>query len=465
MKRNFTFSCFIVFLIFGFLNAIAQEANGGEFQFKSSQAPCLTDTQREEIKTMLVNSTEALRLQNRLAYSISMRRGAHVLFDWPIKKADGLNYDDVWAISGYVDHNTSFPNQLTDYNCGNRTYDTFGGYNHQGVDMFTWPFGWKMMDNNEAEIIAAADGQIIAKGDGQFDRSCNFNNNQWNAVYVQHTDGSVAWYGHMKNGSVTTKNVGDMVTTGEYLGIIGSSGNSTGPHLHFEVYTDATYTTLVDPYSGTCNSLNGDTWWINQMDYREPNINAAITHSAPPVFPTCPTTEVTNESSQFEPGQMIYFAVYLRDQLAGTTMNLKIIQPNGTTFETWNYNLSNTYSASYWYWSNNIFTTIGVWKWEVTYQGQTVTHEFNIGTLSTNDENFNTTSIFPNPFNDVITLKSSSKIIKATIVDVLGKSVKTVENTSEGIKNLNLAALSNGLYFLTIEGDANQKKTIKVIKE
>ena len=162
---------------------------------------------------------------------------------------------------------------------------------------------------------------------------------------------------------------------------------------------------------------------------------------------------------------MIYFAVYLRDQLAGTSMNLKIIQPNGTTFETWNYNLSNTYSASYWYWSNNIFTTTGVWKWEVTYQGQTVTHEFNIGTLSINDENFDMTSIFPNPFNDVITLKSNSKIIKATIVDVLGKSVKTVENTSEGIKNLNLAALSNGLYFLTIEGDANQKKTIKVIKE
>lgn len=35
------------------------------------------------------------------------------------------------------------------------------------------------------------DGQIIAKGDGQFDRSCGFNNNVWNAVYIQHSDGSV----------------------------------------------------------------------------------------------------------------------------------------------------------------------------------------------------------------------------------------------------------------------------------
>ncbi len=464
MKHNFTYSCFIVLLFFGYYSN-AQEANGGEYKFNSSQAPCLTDIQRNEIKSMLVNNTAVLTQQNRLAHPTSTLGGGHVMFEWPIRKADGLNYNDVWAISGYVDHNTSFPNQLTDYNCGTRTYDSAAGYNHQGVDMFTWPFGWKMMDNDEAEIIAAADGQIIAKNDGEFDRSCNFNNNLWNAVYVQHADGSVAWYGHMKNGSVTTKNVGDMVTTGEYLGIIGSSGNSTGPHLHFEVYENNTFTTLIDPYSGTCNSMNDDTWWINQKDYREPNINAAITHSAAPVFPTCPTTEVPNESNQFEPNQMIYFAVYLRDQLAGTTMNLKIIQPNGTVFEQWNHNMASTFNASYWYWNNNVFATVGEWKWEVTYQGQTVTHTFNIGTLSLEDEKFNATSIFPNPFTDLITIKSDSKIVKASIVDVLGKVVKTVENTSQGIKNLNLEAVSNGLYFLTLEGDANQKKTIKLVKE
>lgn len=270
----------------------------------------------------------------------------------------------------------------------------------------------------------------------------------------------------MKNGSVTTKNVGDMVTTGEYLGIIGSSGNSTGPHLHFEVFTDATYTTLVDPYAGACNSMNGDTWWLSQRPYVDPNINAAITHSAPPVFPTCPTTEVTNESNQFETDDMIYFAIYLRDQIAGTSINLKIIRPDNSILYNWNFNLTANYSASYWYWFySGVYNMNGEWKWEATYQGQTVTHTFNIGTLSVADEDFNTTSIFPNPFNDIITIKSNSKIIKATVVDILGKTVKIVENTSEGIKNLNLETVSNGLYFLTIEGDANQKKTIKLVKE
>jgi len=471
MKSNFTQRLLIAFLFITFCNLTAQNSNttpkGGEFIFNKNKTPCLTIEQSNNIKTMLKNNILMLKSQNRLAYSNTNRRSSHVLLGWPIKKKDGFSYNDVWSISFYADHNSAFPNQIIDYDCGVKTYDTNSGFNHPGVDIFNWPFGWRMMDNNEVEVVAAADGQIIAKDDGEFDRNCAFNNNPWNAIFIRHNDGSTAWYGHIKNGSFTAKNVGDMVVQGEFLGIAGSSGSSTGPHLHFEVYTDDTFTQLVDPYAGPCNSLNTDSWWQNQKPYINPNINAVLTHSAPPVFNTCPTTETTNESNEFDFSDTIYFGLYMRDQVAGTSINLKIIRPDNSELNNWDFNFTANYTASWWYWFfYGVYDMNGEWKWEATYQGQTVTHTFNVtGVLSVDENDFNTTSIYPNPFNSEVNIISNSKITKARIVDVLGKTVLSIKNFNEGINKLNLENLSNGMYFLTLEGKANQKKNIKLIKE
>lgn len=54
-----------------------------------------------------------------------------------------------------------------------------------------------------------------------------------NLVRVRHADGSEAWYGHMSSISVS---VGQYVNQSERLGRVGSTGLSTGPHLHFEVH-------------------------------------------------------------------------------------------------------------------------------------------------------------------------------------------------------------------------------------
>lgn len=458
-----TFTLLILSLSFYHLNAQDSGFGGGEYIFNSEQTSCLSDLQRADIKTMLQNNTAKLKTEGR--FVDPNKRGSHVLFEWPIQKASGSNYNDTWAISGYVDHNSAYPNQLTDYNCGTITYDTSSGYNHQGLDVYLWPFSWKQMDDMQTEIIAAADGQIIAKNDGEFDRSCGFNSNTWNAVYVQHSDGSVAWYGHMKNGSVTTKSVGSMVTQGEVLGTVGSSGNSTGPHLHFEVYEDNSYTQLIDPYSGACNSLNGDSWWVSQKPYSDPNINAALTHTDNPVvFPTCPTAETTYESNSFELGDTIYLTAFLRDQIASTGLNVKIIRPNSTIFYNSSFNTSTTSSSWYYYWFFNSFDMVGDWKWEVTYEGQTETHTFNIShPLSVEDRFLENTKVYPNPFNDVVNITSNSQIKKVAIVDILGKTIQTFEENN--IEKINLSAISKGLYFITLKGENNQSKTLKLLKK
>lgn len=336
MKTKITFLIFIAILCT--CNVISSQTlvGGGEYKFNESQTPCLTDAQRVAFMSEIKQGIQDLKSQNRLAYDIVNRGGdGHPMFAWPIKKKDGLGYNDVWGISNYVDQNPAFPNQTLDYNCGTRTYDTTNGYNHAGMDIYLWPFSWKMMDNDEVEIIAAAPGQIIIKTSNNTDRSCALNGGNWNVVVIQHADGSAAVYGHMKRFSPTTKNVGDMVAEGEYLGIVGSSGNSSGPHLHFETYSEIEWNgtgtdILVDPYAGTCNSLNTDSWWQSQKPYTNPNVNAVLTHSAPPVFPTCPTQEITNESNDFNATAEITFGLYMRDQVNGTNVNLKVIRPDNS---------------------------------------------------------------------------------------------------------------------------------------
>ncbi len=358
---------------------VIEPDGGGQFLFEPKDE--ITDEQREAIKRQLQESIQELERRGVLAPAVPQV----TLFSWPVSKAPGVLDYDVDGISNFVDQNLAFPNQVLDWNCGNRSYDQASGYNHKGIDIFTWPFGWKKMDNLEAEVRAAAPGTIILKSDGNFDRSCGFNSNNWNAIYVRHADNSVAWYGHMKNGSLTSKVVGDSVVTGEKLGIIGSSGNSTGPHLHFEIYNSAGQ--LQDPYQGSCNSMNAFTWWAQQPAYRVSRVNTLLTQSAPPVFPTCPQQEISNEKNSFRPGETLYTAAYYRDQLVGQQTQYSITRPDGTTFTSWTANSPNNYSASYWWWSWVLPANAGrgSWRFKATFDSQTYERVFGVTTASSFD--------------------------------------------------------------------------------
>lgn len=94
---------------------------------------------------------------------------------------------------------------------------------HTGVD-FPVPTGTK--------ILAAADGVVTKAGsDGPYG----------NAVTITHAGGLQTMYAHMS--SIKAK-VGDTVKAGDVIGLVGSTGNTTGPHLHFEVIKKGTQ---VDP--------------------------------------------------------------------------------------------------------------------------------------------------------------------------------------------------------------------------
>lgn len=77
----------------------------------------------------------------------------------------------------------------------------------------------------EALLAAAAGNVIVAKAGG-------WNGGYGNYVVISHPNGTQTLYGHMYSVSVHS---GDQVEQGQQIGILGSSGNSTGPHVHFEI--------------------------------------------------------------------------------------------------------------------------------------------------------------------------------------------------------------------------------------
>ncbi len=368
--KTFFLPLFLLFTSSLFAQILSERIpdGGGEFTFEKTS--CLQPEERLAIEARLTASTEQLRQEGRLP-QVADRNV--VSFAWPLRStAPGfLNY---YGISNYVDQNNAAG--VLDYNCGAITYD-----GHYGTDFFTWPFSWYLMNNNYVEIIAAADGTIIDKQDGNADDHCACSGN-WNAVYVQHADGSIAWYGHMKTGSLTSKSIGQSVTQGEYLGVVGSSGCSTGPHLHFEIYKALPYqrSNLIDPYQGACNSLNPQSWWATQASYRQPTLNALLTHSSPPLL-NCPTiNEATNFSNTFAAGATAYFGTYYRDQTINQVVALRIRKPDNSIWQSWSQTFVNNYNASWWWWSWILPTNgpNGTWKFEVVYLGQTYTHDFTV---------------------------------------------------------------------------------------
>ena len=299
---------------------------------------------------------------------------------WPIEPVPTLDVFDPHGIANYVDHDPRYPSHVLDYNCGQRTYDTRGGYNHAGTDFFTWPFPWLWEADSQVEIVAAAPGTIIHKADGNFDQCCAFSNLPWNAVYIRHADGSVAWYGHMKKYSLTFKAVGDTVVAGEYLGIVGSSGDSTGPHLHFELHDPGG--SVLDPWFGNCNTGIGSSWWDAQRPYYDPGINLLTTGTAAPELLDCPPgTETPHTASFFKPGDTIYFTSYYRDQMSGWQARSTVYRPGGSIYQRWTTSFTTYYDASWWYASYTLDpgVPIGRWTYEVVYGNQTYQKDFQVG--------------------------------------------------------------------------------------
>lgn len=110
---------------------------------------------------------------------------------------------------------TVLPMETFDVSAGfGHSTGVHAGRSHAGVDM-TGPSG--------AKILSATDGKVIQAGSS---------GGYGNLVTVKTETGEKVLYAHLSKINVEK---GDQVTAGQTLGKQGSTGHSTGPHLHFEV--------------------------------------------------------------------------------------------------------------------------------------------------------------------------------------------------------------------------------------
>ena len=116
------------------------------------------------------------------------------------------NGEMLWPLKGYYSISSGFGWRNSPIGSG--------GERHRGIDIPA-PTG--------TPVYSATDGVVISSG---------WNGSYGNAVMIKYTNNIVIVYGH--NSSLIVR-AGQRVSKGQVISLVGSTGNSTGPHLHFEV--------------------------------------------------------------------------------------------------------------------------------------------------------------------------------------------------------------------------------------
>ena len=131
---------------------------------------------------------------------------------------------------------------------GYRTHPIQGVYKkHAGIDI-------SGANVYGAPVVAAADGVVIYAG---------WISGYGNCVMINHGNGIVSLYGH---GSEIITTMGATVKQGTIVMKVGSTGNSTGPHVHFEIRKNGQVVDPIPYLNGEITTIDGNTFQLNNIE-------------------------------------------------------------------------------------------------------------------------------------------------------------------------------------------------------
>lgn len=189
-RRNFHYGVKIsvtglsvcIIMLFAFISAISAV----QASFIENPTSQVTDEKTEDNSTLIEGNVVAKKASSKQLTQVALLNAPAILQNLPVER--------VWPVRG----------RITTY------YSRY----HQGVDLAN-PWG--------TPVHPFASGVVVFAGwQGGFG----------NCIIINHNNGFSTTYAHLGRIGVI---VGQQVNTGTEIGVVGSTGNSTGPHLHFQL--------------------------------------------------------------------------------------------------------------------------------------------------------------------------------------------------------------------------------------
>lgn len=222
------------------------------------------------------------------------------------------------------------------YDCSSHSYD-----GHDAHDVS--PRGSFVEQKIGIPVYAALDGYVTRVHDGEPDEVTVPANAPANYVQLYHGGGHVTGYLHLKKDSVGFLHqgqwrpwqVGDFIRAGTQIGLMASSGNSTGPHLHFSSHTNSAGPpswngTPYEPHSGACDPGPSD--WFSQVDDRTTPLVHDFAFSPNPFTGSAnPPEDLAVRTGTFTSGpRTVHFRADLAGVEAGDSWRVLFLRPDAS---------------------------------------------------------------------------------------------------------------------------------------